>query len=261
MRTLLLAMAMGCSGTKLAVEPLDVDLGRYWLVTPSGLDPADGPLLLHLHANGAGERDANDADIQAQLDEAQLVAVFPDGGGAPGDDWNVGINKDDIPRDDTVFLAQVATDLRDRFGEVELWLGGSSKGGAMTFEMACLGEPAFTGFLPIAGAIEAPLPGPCTNAPRPIRHLEGEQDDTWPLYWADDPDSSHMGIMDSLDALTTTDPACFLGATPAIEGDCRVWSGCAEEVRLCYHPGGHHLPADWVARQMQGMVDLGSAQR
>lgn len=236
----------------------EVTDGRYWLVVPDGVALGDGPVLVHLHASGAGERLAKQDDLRRQLGEAGLVGVFPDGGGEPGDDWNVGINKDDIPRDDTVFLADVAIDLQDRFGPLELWLGGGSKGGAMTYEMACLGEPHYAGFVPMTGAIEAPLPGPCTHPPAPIRHLEGTEDDRWPVWWSDDPDSSHMGIMDSLAELTTADAACLAEAAE-VDGACEVWSGCADTVSLCWYEGEHALPDDWVRWQADGIRLLSGA--
>lgn len=239
-------------------EPTDgviaVDGGQYWMVIPEGAE-LSGPVLLHLHHSGDGEGMAAESAVVEGLTAAGLVGIFPDGGGEPGDDWNVGINKDDIPRDDTTFLAAVADDLRAR-GAGTLWLGGGSKGGAMSWEMACLGEPAFDGYLPMMGAIEAPLPHDCTNDPAPIRHLQGTTDDRWPLNTADDPDSSHMGIIDSFKELTTAADGC-MDAEPVIEGDCQVWTGCPETAQLCFCDGGHSLPDDWVALQAEGITALG----
>ena len=57
----------------------------------------------------------------------------------------------------------VADDLRAR-GAGTLWLGGGSKGGTM----AGPGEAACDGYLPMMGAIEAPLSHDCTNDPAPF---------------------------------------------------------------------------------------------
>ncbi|MCB9762042.1 MAG: hypothetical protein H6739_19625 [Alphaproteobacteria bacterium] len=229
--------------------------GQYWLFQPPGVPIEGAAVYVHLHPDGDGAGLADNDTLLDELTRQGLIAVFPDGGGDPGDDWNVGINKDDIPRDDTVFLANVAADLRDRWGAAVLWLGGSSKGGAMSYEMACLGEPVYDGYVPISGAIEAPLPHACTAPPAPIRHLQGTRDDRWPLHTADDPDSTHMGILDSLGELQASDDTC-LEAEPTIEGDCQVWAGCPAEVRLCMYEGGHAMPSNWVELQVAGMQML-----
>ncbi|MCB9795591.1 MAG: hypothetical protein H6741_23050 [Alphaproteobacteria bacterium] len=235
--------------------PYPVDEGQYWLVVPEGLDPEGADLYVHLHHSGDGEGMAQDAELAAAFAALGQIVVYPDGGGEPGDDWNVGINKDDIPRDDTLFLEAVAEDLRSRWGAATLWLGGTSKGGAMSYEMACLGAPVYEGYVPLSGAIEAPLPHACTNAAAPLRHLQGTQDDRWPLWWADDPESSHMGIMESLGELAASDDTC-LQETPVEEGDCQVWSGCPEPLRLCWYEGGHAAPSDWPARQVEGIAAI-----
>jgi poly(3-hydroxybutyrate) depolymerase len=113
----LLLMLSGCASW----EAYDVEGGRYWEVVPDGA-ASDAQVLLHLHHSGDGEGLASDEAVRAGLAAVGLIGVFPDGGGQPGDDWNVGINKDDIPRDDTVFLAAVAADLRQRRGASSLWL-------------------------------------------------------------------------------------------------------------------------------------------
>lgn len=250
-------LACGPSDAPVAHE---VDEGYYTVVVPDGVDPATAPILVHLHANGLGAATAAKADVQQALADEGLVGVFPEGWGDDAStDWNVGDNRHAIPRDDIAFLRDVADDLLDRYSGDGLWLGGSSKGGAMTWELACLADDSpFDGFLPIAGAIEKTLPGPCVHPPRPLRHLQGRRDDDhWPLHTADAPTSSHMGIIDSFQALADTDPAC-IDATVAEDADgCQRFAACGAERRLCWHEGGHRLPSDWVARQAASMRSLG----
>jgi poly(3-hydroxybutyrate) depolymerase len=237
----------------------DVAEGSYTVVVPDGVDPATAPALFHLHPNGLGDRTAGQESVQQALADEGLVGVFPQGWGTDAStDWNVGDNRHDIPRDDVAFLDDVAADVIDRYDPPSMWLGGASKGGAMTFELACLAdESPFDGFVPMTGAIEKELPGPCTHPARPIRHLEGKKDDDhWPLYTADRPESSHMGIMDSFEALTTTTDGCLDGPTE-VDGDCTTWTACAEPVTLCWYDGGHHIPGDWLHRQAATIRDMG----
>lgn len=222
--------------------------GPYWVYTP---DSHDGTAIVHLHHSGDGAAHALDPDVQADLDASGMIGVFPMGGGKVGDDWNVGVNKDDIPRDDRAFLTAVADDVRATLGAETVWLSGFSKGGAMVYDVACLGEPAFDGFLPMSGAFQDWIPAACPNPARPIRHLQGAQDDRWPLHTEDDPESSHQGIIESLDALAATDGDCM--SAPAHVDDCDVWASCAAEVRYCDWDGGHAEPPgfllghrDWI---------------
>ncbi len=233
--------------------------GSYTVFVPDGVDPTTAPALVHLHANGLGATTASSASVQEALATEGLVGIFPEGWGDDAStDWNVGDNRHDIPRDDVAFLVAVGDDVRDRYAPTELWLGGSSKGGAMTYELACLADDsAYDGFLPMHGAIEKALPGPCTHPPRPLHHLQGRADDDhWPLWTADRPESSHMGIMDSLLALVGTDDTCLDATVAEDEEGCQVWATCAAEVRLCWHSGGHRLPGDWVARQAEALRAL-----
>jgi poly(3-hydroxybutyrate) depolymerase len=243
--------------------------GSYYVVVPDGVDPATAPMLAHLHHSGQGQKDASREAIQTALAAEGLVGLFPQGWGDAQDDWNVGDNRHDIPRDDVAFLLDVAIDVVARYQPASLWLGGGSKGGAMTYELGCLADDSpFDGFLPIAGAVEKPLPRGCTHPSRPIRHLEGiRDDDHWPEWTADRPESSHMGIMDSFLALTTTDGSCM----PQAEGegpdgaagpfqaeghdDCVSWA-CADTVALCWYDGGHSLPSDWVHLQATAIKAL-----
>jgi len=254
---LFLASMLGCASLE-ALSTHDVADGTYTVFVPDGLDAASAPILTHLHPNGLGDRTAGLEAVQRALAEEGLIGVFPQGWGTDAStDWNVGDNRHDIPRDDVAFLNQVADDVLDRYAPASLWLGGASKGGAMTFELACLADDSpFDGFVPMTGAIEKELPGPCVHPPRPIRHLQGRNDDDhWPLHTADRPTSSHMGIMDSLDALTTTPEACLEGPTE-VDGDCTTWTGCAEPITLCWYDGGHGIPSDWVHRQADALRAL-----
>lgn len=236
MRWLFLLSLSACAPA--SVQSVTVDDWRAWIYVPPDLE-GPAPAVFHLHHSGEGRAQVDSAALQRDLDAAGLIGVFPEGGGEPGDDWRVGRNKDDIPRDDRAFLAEVARKVRARGDVDSVWLGGFSKGGAMTYDMACLGEDVFDGFLPMSGAMEDRVFEECPAAQRPIRHLQGRRDDRWPVNTADDPESSHKGIVESLLALQD-DAACMETSTE--EGDCVVWTGCDRDTRLCFFDGGHGEP-------------------
>ena len=237
-------MLAGCGATSQGV--VEVSSGQYWIHAPDS-DSERRPALVFLHATGRGYDLIEDESLLADYDNEGLIAVFPDGWGAPEDDWNVGNNRDDIEREDHLFLAEVAASLRERSDVSDLWLAGFSKGGAMAYKMACQGDDSFDGYLPTAGAWEKPEPANgCVTQPRPIEHTQGRDDDRWPLHEASNPDSSHHGIIESLGLLPATDATCL--DSPVTEGDCTVWPACSVDVRLCMFDGGHSSPPNQVGR-------------
>ena len=63
----------------------------------------------------------------------------------------------------------------------------------MVYEYACCGQPLFDGYVPISGALGAPLDGECTNQPIGISHLQGTEDvSRWPRTSDLNPGSSHL---------------------------------------------------------------------
>jgi len=238
---MLLALTLACANAPYAV---DLDAWQYWVYAPEEL-PEGAPAVVHLHHSGDGRELAESPDIQRQLTEAGMLGVFPMGGGVPGDDWRVGVNKDDITRDDRGFVADVGRDLRATRDDLgDLWLSGYSKGGAMTYDYACLGEPVYAGFLPMSGAFEDWVHDTCSHDARPIRHLQGADDDKWPVRTEDDPESSHEGIIDSLAGLQAGGEC--VAAEPVEADGCLVWDACEVDVRLCFFDGGHEKPDDWL---------------
>lgn len=234
---------VGACAAQTGVVPVAIGDWNAWLYIPDDLPDEPVPAVVHLHYAGEGEGLSRNAEIQGELHEARLIGVFPEGGGEPGDDWRVGVNKDDIQRDDRGFLADVARAIRSRQDVDGLYLSGFSKGGAMVYDMACLGEDVYDGFLPMGGAMEDEVFDACPAAQRPLRHLQGRTDDKWPRTTEDKPESSHEGIVDSVAALQD-DPSCM--GEPVMEGDCEVWTGCAADTRLCWFDGGHWEPDGWL---------------
>ena len=257
---LLLLTACGPGEGEATVEEVALSGWSYWVVVPADLPEAPVPALVHLHHSGNGEKMAASGENQAMLAEAGMIGIFPMGGGEPGDDWRVGRNKDDIPRDDRGFLADVARDVSERYGaDGGVWLSGFSKGGAMVYDYACLGEEGlYAGFLPMAGAFEDWIFDDCTHGPAPVRHMQGSEDDRWPRHTADDPDSSHQGIVESLAGLAAADGGC-MDAEPDHDGSCEVWSTCPTDVRLCTYDGGHSRPDGWIVSHRE-WIDLVSGR-
>ncbi|MFK7928765.1 MAG: hypothetical protein AB8H79_11300 [Myxococcota bacterium] len=249
---------LGACSTPTGVMALPIDDWNAWLYVPDDLPDGPVPALVHLHYAGEGEKLANDRELQAELQESKMIGVFPEGGGGPGDDWRVGVNKDEIQRDDRGFLAKVARAIRERDDVEGVYLSGFSKGGAMVYDMACLGDDVYDGFLPMGGAMQDWVFEDCPAAQRPLRHLQGRTDPKWPRTTADNPDSNHEGIVDSITALQD-EPNCM--QTQTWEGDCEVWAGCGFDTRLCWFDGGHFEPDGWIVAHRNWIDGVHGASR
>lgn len=232
---MILLVLLACSGSGLS--RIETEHGEYWLYVPEDVAP-DATVVVHLHAHdGSGQRFAESAGLQDAFAEAGLVVAYPEG---VGGNWSVGHHVEEIDRDDRAFLQEVAEDLgRRRRKAGSIWLSGHSEGAAMTYDMACLGPAAYDGYLPIAGAFWEPAPASCHGPAAPIRHLQGTNDDTWPLDSV--PEGWHTGIRDSLRLLKAAE-----GCEAVVDEDgCEVWTGCAAPVALCLYEGRHAPPAGW----------------
>jgi polyhydroxybutyrate depolymerase len=232
------------------VEEVPVVGGRYWLVVPDKLE-GPVPAVVHLHGDDTdGQTWTHDEAVLESLDDRRLLGAFPD---AENGTWEVEPGTGTVVRDDRSFLEQIAADLSARDDVASVWLSGCSEGAAMVYDMACEGEPVFEGFLPIAGAFWEPVPKSCTTPALPIRHLQGTEDQTWPLDTMDDATSQHYGIRDSLRLLESGE-SCTGEATA--DGNCEVWTGCPADVRLCMYEGGEDSPDGWLGGEADWIEEM-----
>lgn len=154
------------------VEPTEVHL-----YVPKGYDPArPAPLLLWSHGQGgSGAREYE--RWQAVADAVGMLVLAPTEPGAVR-----GFTKE--PRERAAALAALRwARRRANVDENAIFVGGWSRGGHLTWDLALRHPDRWAGALPVVGG---PLiePGPTNNlrylenvVPLPIRDLQGSQDD------------------------------------------------------------------------------------
>lgn len=249
MLPILIALA-GCGSPCGDGVPCVVDGGQYLAFPPPG---ARGPVPLVLAMHGAGSEAASIASsrhVQAAND-AGVLLVAPEGedGG-----WQVvpGFSFSDDPRDDIAWLDAVRTDALDRFGaDPDRTIStGFSIGASMSLLIACDAPEAWTVFYPTGGSFWEPQPADCGSPVRPVRHVHGEADETWPVEGRSF-GAAQQGSVDDEMALWTNVHGCDPGATEVHEDGpltCTRWTDCrtGQPVEDCRHDGGHQRPDDWI---------------
>lgn len=233
----------------------DTLTGQYYAVLPEGI--ATPPALLWLHGYAASGRAAisSQAFTDAALSRGYAV-IAPDGQPNPFQrsklDWDV---DDGMPleRDDIAFLQAVREDAIARFGldPDRLLVAGYSRGGGMTWDLACALPDFGFAYATHAGGFWEPLPARCAG-PIHLLHSHGFTDSTLP------PEGSAMtfygqaytvgdiftGLALWRDTMGCPLAAQISSATPDLW--LKNWTGCAAgSLRLELLPGSHNRRADW----------------
>jgi polyhydroxybutyrate depolymerase len=227
-----------------------VDGGRYLAFPPPD---ADGPVPLVIAMHGAGsdpESIASSRHVEAAND-AGVLLVAPEGvdGG-----WQVvpGFSFSDDPRDDVAWLAAVRADAIARFDvDPERTIStGFSIGASMSLLIACDAPDAWSVFYPTGGSFWEPQPADCGSPVRPVRHVHGDADETWPVAGRSFGVAQQGSVEDEM-SLWTSVNGCDPDRVEVYEEgplSCTRWIDCdtGEPVEDCRHAGGHQRPDDWI---------------
>lgn len=241
--------------------PCEVPGGRYLALPPPGEAagrPRAATLFFHGYRSSAADFAADKAFTDAFAAEGVLL-ILPDG---LNGSWSFH-GSPSSARDELAFADAVRRDLIARWqvDPARILVTGFSLGAAMAWELACRRSDDYRAFVAVAGAFWEPLPTRCDGGPVDLLQLHGTADPVVPMTGRAVGAHWHQGdVLASLGLLAAED-GC---PTPPVPGSpvpgpsnaatdgtlaCEIWSGCADGYRLalCRHPGGHVLPAGWVA--------------
>lgn len=250
---LLLATVLGCSPEPAACDadaPCAVADGDYLaFAPPDAAGPVPVVALVH-GAGGSAAGMASEARI-AQAADAGVLLVVPEGtnGGWDVVDWPGST----IDRDEVAFLSAVLDDAVVRFdGDPDRTaIAGFSIGASMALEAGCAAPEKWTAWVPTSGTFWEPQPAECGAPLRPVRHIHGDADATWPRAGRSFSAAAVQGDVDDSLALWRELHGCDAEQVETFTvGDrtCTRWTACASglPVEDCRHDGGHSAPEDWV---------------
>ena len=166
--------------------PCGVPLGLYSARVPEGA-ARPLPAVLYLHGTkGSGEAFIARTQLINDALRRKWAVIAPTGLGmryASG--FFSGWSLDQSPgpeRDELGFLEQVLADAERRFGidRQKVLIVGYSRGGFLTWELACKAPEIATAFAPVSALYWGQMPETCA-AGKPILHLHGQRDRGVPL--------------------------------------------------------------------------------
>lgn len=264
MRGLLVVVSLGlfaisahaCEGA----ERCEVEGGWYLAAPPPDWDGASPlPLVVFYHGwNSSPEAVFRNGAMLNAVHRRGAMFVAP---WAQNGFWRqIGPGRAEPGRDELAYAKAVLADIRARWpiDDGRTTASGFSRGASMVWNLACYGADLFTAFVPIAGGFWHSTPQSCPSGPVNLRHIHGRKDrvaafDEIGIY-------NSMPIPDGMDVLRRAN-GCRAAPDGRSRGKryaCRDWKSCTsgKALSLCLHPGGHSIPAEWVAEGHDWMLEL-----
>ncbi|MFK7945048.1 MAG: PHB depolymerase family esterase [Paracoccaceae bacterium] len=255
-------LALGVPGTaqaecaRVAKDLCATKNGHYRIRTPKGLGPF--PTVLYLYGSMGQTRDliSYDAFVQTMTSRgyAVIVPAALDLRYADGLDsgWHLRNERGKKPRDEVAFVAEVLRDAEQSFviNRREVLMVGMSRGGFLTWEIACHNPDLAKAYAPVAGSYHGRMPERC-KAPVRIIHTHGTADKIVPFragtVWTSG-GAQAQKVDTALQRMATTG-GCAPKATPVLyQGYQRTsWADCKNggSGDLLVHNGGHTIPRNW----------------
>jgi polyhydroxybutyrate depolymerase len=205
-------------------------------------DAPNGRALVYLHGASTDGQTVHLRHREQVFLQAGYTMVYPT---APDGNWRV--DEGQGARDDAAWVAALADHLRQEGVADELFVGGQSIGGSMTWYVGCFEGDAFAGYLPSGGGFWEPMPAACPTRPAGLRHLHGLDDKLVPLEGRTlGGDVAQGSIFEGFErwvqAMECGSPGPTV-QTPTYS--CDTWDGC--DLQLCLYEGGHGTPDGWEA--------------
>lgn len=235
--------------------------GHYRIRKPEGAGPHPAVVYLYGSLGNSARKIADSGFVQAFVERGYAVIVpvaldlrYTTG---LGSGWFLRHERGRRKRDDIKFVEEVLGDaqVRHRIDRRRVMIVGMSRGGFLTWEIACHRPDLAQAFAPIAAGYLGPMPKRCEKSVK-ILHTHGRGDRIVPLR-SDKPWTSAgaraMPLGDALNTMARTN-GCSSPARPVKfrEYDRTTWSGCPRgaSVDLLVHNGGHTIPYSWYSTVM-----------
>lgn len=243
--------AFACQGQ----TPCQVEDRSYHLRAPNGWDGASPlPVLLHFHGWARqGDLIVRHGRIANRIVAERFLLLAPNGLGKTWDFWQPGGK-------DTPFARAVLQDAAKRFpiDPKRIYVSGYSWGANMAWRFVCEDGSDIAALLAVSGTLPG-LAG-CAAPPRIVRQVYGLDDSVLPFPFGPDGGTGNAVLpwRRMLGCVAQGEAAGTWAARPFLTFTRTMWT-CAEgaEIILDTHPGGHFIPHDWIAIQLEELEGAG----
>ncbi len=244
--------------------------GYYRIRTPGGAGPWPAVVYLYGSLGNSARQIGNEGFVQAFVDRGYAVIVpvaldlqYVDGAGSG---WALRNERTRASRDDTAFIAEVLDDaeVRHQIIRDRVLITGMSRGGFLTWDIACHAPGLAAAFAPVAGGYLGRMPARCAGPVR-LLHTHGRADDVVPLdenrRWQSG--GARMAPLgEALATIARTD-GCIAAKSPErfLDYERTTWEDCGPggSVDLLLHGGGHIVPLSWYSAVIDWFEDGGAS--
>lgn len=252
--------ASACGG---AGSRCEVDGGYYLAAPPPDWDGASAlPLIVYFHGwNSSPEGTFRNRAMVGAAHRRGALFVAP---WARGGYWRqIGQGRAEGGRNELAYIRAVMTDVRRRWpiDEDRTLTSGFSRGASMSWNVACYAGDLFAAHAPIAGGFWNSTPPTCPTGPVTMRHTHGLADrvvayDEVGIYNSM-PIPEGLAMLRGLNGADAEPDRRYRLDHPKRPRDCTRWDGATGHVlEVCLHPGGHSIPAEWVAEGLDWLDGL-----
>lgn len=226
----------------------------YQLYVPSAYQQA-APLVFLFHgAGGNATQIVNLTGFQAIAEREGFILAAPQGW---ANTWNAGSGQDQGPAeeyniDDLGFVQAMLAKIKGDYSidGSRVYLTGMSKGGMLTYHLACNMAADIAAIAVVSGAMTAATCAPVS--PVALLHIHGSSDDVVPLEGGVgvQPGVVYPPAQQAID-LWRSNNGCL--ATPVQRQInqpsmfCTIYGGCISDVSLCVIQNGEHTWPSWAA--------------
>lgn len=235
-------------------QPCQVEGGEYHVALPSDGETPPAVIWLHGFAR-SGKAMIQKSGYVEPFAQRGYAVIMPSGqpfSDAGKLDWGVE-DGFEYARDDIAFIRSVRDDAIGRFGldASRILIAGFSRGGSMTWDLACLAPETGKAFAAVAGAFWEPMATDC-KAPVHLFHTHGFKDRLVPFEGREVSfqglDFIQGNVMKGVD-VWRRENGCMGSAQNSFGDDGSMqkdWAECAEgSIRLRLTKGGHGVPKGW----------------